>query len=269
MNYKRNGSGVYPLLLTIVAVTLLLPVTGAPALAQKPAAKVPDGLTAEKILDKAVAALGGKSALQSVKSMTTRGNLSLSGQGVSMTGAVETYVQMPDRFHTTQDLTVTLQGQKRNLKSVVVANGKKGWTREATGTVRDLTSAEITQVLAEADLGSDWKKRYREAKLLGVRKVGKSDAYAIRLTPRKEGKPVVQFYDTDSFLPLRTDVVQETPQGPIPVETYYDDYRKVAGIQVAHEIRQRFAASEIVTKVVEVKINSTIPASKFSKPGSD
>jgi len=252
-----------------VLVAVALFVLPGLSFAQKPAPpKVPAGMTAEKVLQKGIEAVGGQTAIQQVKSMVTKGTLSASGQNLSLSGGSETVVKFPNKFYILQELKVTAQGQTRNVKTEIVSDGKTGWAKDPQGTVRTLSALEQEQMAEQTRMIStvNWKERYSKAELLGIRKVGKQDAYAVRLTPKKAGKPVIQFYDTKTFLELRMDIIQDSPQGPLPIEIYFNDYRSVGGIKIAHEVRQRIATSEVVMKFTRVQINANIPDSKFAKP---
>ena len=91
------------------------------------------------------------------------------------------------------------------------------------------------------------------------------DAYAIRLTPTN-GKPLVQYFDTQTNLMVRMDMISEGPQGTLPIESYFSDYRTVDGMKIPFQMRQKVAATELLTTVTEIKNNLPVTDAKFAKP---
>lgn len=114
-----------------------------------------------------------------------------------------------------------------------------------------------------------WRALFEKAELIGVRQVDDRDAYAIRLTPASE-KPIVHYYDTQTFLLLRTGEMEETPVGAAPTGTYFSDYRVVDGVKIPFVIRAR---QRLPTGIVEVRLTVTrvqtnvpIDDSLFARP---
>jgi zinc protease len=227
---------------------------------------VPAGLTANAVLDKSVAAMGGKAAYAKVRTMVTKATVALAGQNLSMSGTVESVVKTPGKVYTRQELSMTMQGKTQTFKTELGFDGKGGWSRDPFGKLRDLTPVECDQAKEQANPDpANWRERYTKAEIIGVRKVEGKDAYALRLTP-KRGKPLITYYDTGTFLMVRMDMMQETPQGTIPVEAYYSDYRTVGGIKAAYRIRQRLANAENTITMTSVRVNADVPDAQFARP---
>jgi hypothetical protein len=132
--------------------------------------------------------------------------------------------------------------------------------------MKDKEKAQLQrQMDNDANRGGDWRKSYSKIEALGIRKVEGKDAYAIRLTPTN-GKPLVQYFDTQTNLMVRMDMISESPQGTLPIESYFSDYRTVDGMKIPFQMRQKVAATELLTTVTEIKNNLPVTDAKFAKP---
>lgn len=148
-------------------------------------------------------------------------------------------------------------------------DGQVGWRQDPFQGTRELDDVELANLKREATFNADlkWRELYEKVELMGTEKVGEQQAYVIRLTPRV-GKPITRYYDTQTFLLLRSDSVQEGPQGTIPVETYFSDYRQVDGVKVPFQVTQKTSIGDGVVKLTEVKNNVEIDDAKFAKPAA-
>jgi hypothetical protein len=215
-------------------------------------------MSAAMVLDKYVEVTGGKAAYNKIKSTTTKGVVRLTAQ--NLTGKFYIFAKAPNKMHSLQEFA--------NIgKSEQGYDGKVAWGRDPFNGLRTLEGQELAQIktFATFNIFARWREVYRKVEMIGIRKVGARSTYAIRLTPAT-GKPTVQYHDTKTFLVLRSDTVQDSPQGSIPVESYFEDYRVVDGIRTPFKVRSRLAAAELLTTITEVKNNVPIDDARFSKP---
>lgn len=233
---------------------------GAAAQAKKPAAK--PKLTAAQIMDRGGAALGPRAAWDRIKSSVMEGTLST--KDGSLKGSVTLRAKRPNKFVIRQNVTgvgVTLQGY----------DGKTGWTKDPMQGLRKLERAELaaTRRAALFDAHLQWRKLYKKWELIGTRKVNGRNAYVVRLSPQI-GRFTLEYHDTANFRLVRTDMVTETAQGPMPIEVYPSDYRKVDGVLVPYVIRQRMVRPEgpveVTIRIKSVKNNVTLADSLFAMP---
>lgn len=221
-------------------------------------------LTAEQIMDRAAAALGPKAAWDKITSSVMEGTITVKSRGIS--GTVLLKAKRPNRFliqQTIKGLGVTLQGY----------DGKVGWSKDPVQGLRKLEGAELAAAKRAAlfDAHIQWRKLYRRWELVGVRKVNGRDAYAIRLSPAI-GRATIEYHDTKTFRLVRTDMVTETPQGPLPMEIYPSDYRTLRGVLVPFTVLQRqrhpTGSVDVLIRLKTVKPNVPIPDITFAMPKS-
>lgn len=236
----------------------------------KPPAKagvVPAGVTVDSVLAKAGAALGGGAAIAKITTIVQKGTISINTQTLAMTGSIESYVKLPSSYYSKQVITQRMEGRSQTVTIEMASDGKAGWMKMGEGAVRTMPAQQLAQMADSAALQNpaDWRKSFNAAELLGIRKVDGKEAYAIRLTP-KTGSPTVRYYDTKTYLVARMDIIQDSPQGPQPIEMYFSDYRKVGAIPMPYTVRQRYAGADATTKLSSIQVNVPIPASRFARP---
>jgi zinc protease len=246
---------LYPL-----AVSLLLlgsAVVAAPP--KKRPAGVPAGLTAQAIMGKYVAATGGAAAYAKIKSLVMSGSVEMKTQGIK--GTFEMQSKDPDKLL----VVINIPGFGEQREGY---DGKIAWTKDPLNGVRELSGAEAEAKKLSAAFNSSvkWQELYKKFEVLGVRKVGSRSAYAVRMTP-KTGRPTTNFYDTKTFLLLRSDTIVESPQGTFPTESYASDYRVVEGVKMPFVNRQRVGGiAEVLLTATEIKTNVPIDDAIFAKP---
>lgn len=228
------------------------------AAAQKPAARTKSPLSAAAILNQSVQASGG-AAWEKVKDYSGKGKLFLPAQKI--TGRFELKAKMPGKMAVIQVLP-NLGESRQGF------DGKVGWSRDPVSGSRVLSGPELAMVRNQAMLAlrpGRWKELYVRTELLGTVKVNGSPAYRVRMTPR-EGPAETQYFDVRTHLPVRQDSIAATPQGQIPIESYLSDYRTINGVKVPFKMRQIAGKTEIVMQFTEMKTNTALSDSVFTRP---
>jgi zinc protease len=214
----------------------------------------------DDILDKYVKAIGGKEAIEKIKSRSMKGSFNI--EAMNMTGAVEMFTKAPNK-----------SAMKIDLPNFGVVNrvfdGAKGWDLNPMSGLREVSGAELAQMKRSSDFHQEinFKKHYAKMEVKGKEKVGSYETYVIEATP-PEGSVVKLFFDVSTGLLVRQDGESETPDGKIPIETYIDEYKAVDGVKVAHTLKQVNPMMTWAITISEVKSNVEIDEAKFNKPSN-
>ncbi len=222
-----------------------------PALAQTPA----------EIFTRYIAAMGGAAAYARVKSQETKGTLLVPAQGSS--GSFVMRYKAPGKMV----MNATMPGSGELGQGY---DGKIGWSRDPFLGTRTLQGEELAQMVNELVLSNDpaaYNKVFVKIELLKPGKVGKQSALRVKLTP-KVGGPQTLYFDPKTYLLLRRDAEVVTPQGKIPSENYYSDYRVVDGVKMPFKTRSVTGMGEQVVQVSQVKNNIALDDKFFAKPAS-
>jgi zinc protease len=217
--------------------------------------------TTDEILDKHAKAVGGKEAVEKIKSRSMKGTFDLEAFGV--TGApVEMLAKAPNKSAMKIDVP-NFGAVKR------VFDGASGWHSDPMSGLRELSGVELAQQKRDSDfyLDVNYKKYFTKMEVKGKEKVGSYETYVIEATPT-EGSPEKLYFDINTGLLVRHDTEAESPEGKTPAESYMDDYKVVDGIKIPHTLRLVTPSISWVIKFTDIKNNVEIDDAKFNKPSN-
>jgi hypothetical protein len=215
--------------------------------------------TLDQILQKYIEGVGGRAALEKIRTITAKGTIAISPIGLN--GTVEISQKSPNKAVTRVDLG---QGgvQREGF------DGTAGWASDpATGEIREKTGADLVEARRSAAFPRELQMKtiYPSMTVKGREKVGARDAFLIEAVPA-DGKPIQLFFDAETGLLIRQVLTRETPAGGLVVDTYYENYKPVDGVQRAYTIRQvndQFTATITITSITQ---NVTLDDALFAKP---
>jgi predicted Zn-dependent peptidase len=213
--------------------------------------KIPDGLTADKVIEDYIAAIGGRENMEKVtdRKTTMKGSM----QGIDF--AITAYQKAPDKLY--QEINASGMEQK------VIFDGSKG-VMTAAGNKINITGNELEKLKYESTLGlllnlNDYGVK---SDLKSVEEVEGKETYKIEMT-LPSGSKWTQFYEIESGLKVKEIKPVATPQGSFNQETYYSDYREVNGVKYPFEIRQSIGPQQMEFTVESIEINSGISDRNF------
>jgi Photosynthetic reaction centre cytochrome C subunit len=199
--------------------------------------------SAAEVLDRYIQALGGRAALEGVKSRVSRGTLlrmKVVGSGTPKAWAVnrgqedplEIVQQAPDR------VTVTVGPPSAQI--IQRLEGAAGTVQGPNGE-RPLAPAEVAHMAARIDLRKELKLRDRadKARVVGREPIDGKDALVLRL-PGDDGTTQTLYFDAATGLLRRQIVYTPTVLGPDPEQTDFEDYRDVGGVKVPFLVKTSY-----------------------------
>ncbi len=212
------------------------------------------GETVDQVLDKYIAALGGRDALARLTSRVRRGTLTNRAGQASPLTIEETSAGL---------VRVTIASTPGVVRAT---DGASAWT-ESGDRVRALDHVETLNAGLQADM------------LMGLQVKEQYVALAVRAYDRVNGKSVIVvegrrppaasetlYFDRASGLLVRRSVRLATPMGELPVQIDYDDYHPVDGVQTPYEVRVTDWESVSVEKFSDVAHNAPIDPARFRSP---
>lgn len=236
----------------------MLPLS-APSAANPPAeAKVEPLPTVDQILDKYMQAIGGKAALEKLKTRMMKGS-QIVADGTAIT--LETYQASPDKV--VSILTPPKQGIMMSGY-----NGKVAWVKNQRG-IRELSGEQLALMKRSADFYGDLKLKelFPGLAVVGREKVGDRDTYVLasRAAPNRIEK---LYFDTQTGLLLRVLTITETLLAQIPEQIDFEEYKDVDGVKLPFTIRQSYVdlRDGWTRKYTEIKHNVAIDEAKFNPP---
>lgn len=227
----------------------------APPATTPAAASLPEATT---ILEKYVAAIGGREKLQSVKSRIMSSTIEFPEQG--MKGTSKVYQAPPAMaFSETEIAGIG--------KFTQGSNGEVAWESNAMMGTRVLAGKEKSNFLRSMRFNAeyDFANTYKTMKTIGTGKVGDREAYIVELVSNDDVTEK-RLFDKESGLLLSLQSKIPSQMGEIESETFFSDYRDVDGIKIPFKTIVKVMTSEISTTVDKADFNTEIPADRFALP---
>lgn len=218
-----------------------------------------DSIPVDELIEKHIAAVGGRAALEKVTSTVMTGSFELPAMGAS--GTIAMYAKAPNKRVT----VINIDGFGEIFQGF---DGERGFSVSPMGAV-DYTGQMLEDAKRDSVLHPELqlKQLYPTIEVKGKTKVGDRDAWVVVMTPEK-GNASTSYFDAENFLMLKSSGVRVTDQGEAEIETEFGDHREVAGtgMKVPYLIKQRLPVGEIILRFTEIKANVDIPDSRFAKP---
>jgi hypothetical protein len=213
-------------------------------------AKADASLTPAVLMDKVIAALGGQTALNSVKDIQYKGKAALMGREIEMN---QTKVLPGNAI-----ITMTMGGMVVSKQAVV--NGKYSVAQQGM-------EAPITDDLKEslnetASLHPEtiFIKNGYKLKIAGADKIEGADVIDLEVTT-PSGKVSHRYYDSKTFLLAKVATTQEVPgRGAVTQQQFFKDYKSIGGVQIANEEVLDLGQFKLNVKYSDIKVNQGLKA---------
>jgi outer membrane lipoprotein-sorting protein len=225
--------------------------------------------TADEVVEKYLAAIGGRAALAKLDSRVATGNIAVSAQGNDIAGTIEIYNKAPNKSRTYFKLDMSQYGaadmvvdQRCDGKTAFASDTMRGDREIAGNQLQNLLNQIFpTPFLAYKDIGA-------KIELTGKDKVGTRDVHVLLYTP-KAGSPIRQYFDAETFLLLRTVMKTDTPElGTIEQTVDISDYRDVDGIKVPFALNIVNSMQTVTIAFTKVEHNKPIDETMFARPAA-
>jgi zinc protease len=202
-------------------------------------------VTAQKVIQDYLKALGGKDKLKEVKDISM--NMTASVQGMTIDAV--TYRKSPDKFYS----ALSMGG---NVLQKQVFDGTRGKVT-AMGGAQEITGDDLTQMKYQATMNIElfYEELGFELELAGMEMIEGAQAYKLIIT-NPMGKASTEYFDANSGLKLRSVVSQDTPMGPMTSVSDFMNYKEFGGLMFPTEMTQTAGPQTITMKVSSVEVNT-------------
>jgi len=232
------------------------------------AAQIAFAQTADDIVEKHLAALGGRPALGKLKSRSMKGTITVSTPVGDLTGAMEVLNQEPNKQRTFVQLDLTAVGLGKVIQDQRF-DGTSGYVVDTMQGNRDITGDQL-EAMKNGSFPNpllNYKQVGATVELSGKEKVGEREALVLVFKP-KSGPATRQYIDAESYLPIKQVVKINVPQvgGEVEQTTEVSDFRDVDGVKIPFKIRTTSAIQTVTISVSQIEHNTQIDQTLFSKP---
>ena len=215
--------------------------------------------TAEQVLAKYFAAIGGKEAAAKFKTTVMKGTVEFDRDPKERNAEIEVTQKGPDKF-------LIIRKAPQGVSTVAV-NGNIGWIKSGTVS-RDLSGRDLelsrrataayysaTKVVAEP----------AQLKVLGTEKIGDREAYVLAFNVDAD-TTTKYFFDTQTGLLLRQLTTTRTLLVPVPEQVEFEDYRDVDGVKLPFTVRSSDTStfSTATRRFTEIRHNVPVDDNVFA-----
>ena len=216
-------------------------------------AQLPSG---REIVDRHVAAIGGRDALSKLSSREVWATFAIPGENVR--GTIELFTARPGKrlLRVKQDQGTTVTG----------FDGQRGWRKDPGKPAVALRGRELAQLRDDAAYDFDLHDPADVAALqnVGIVRWEGRDRYRVRVTS-VTGREWHEYFDVANGLFAGSESRRETDKGQVTLRTVVGGYELYDGVRLPSVLRLRSAGVEQVIKVIRVRHNA-VQSSVFAPP---
>src|SRR5215468_534624 len=201
----------------------------------------------DDILNQYIQALGGRAALERVTARVKTGTLVAQG---GMKAPLEVYEKAPNK-------TLTIFRAPHGVNQMGF-DGAIGWTKTPEQGLREEAGQQLDMIKSEAEFRKELKlkERYSKLTLLGLAQLDNREAYVIEAAPPR-GQPEKLYFDRQTGLLVRTDIVPDLGPEKMQAQIYFEDYRAVDGVKLPFAIRRARPGFTYTHQYDEIKLNTS------------
>ena len=224
--------------------------------------------TADQIIERFVAATGGRAAYAKLRSRSASGTIALSTPAGELMGSVEMVNEAPNKARTLIKVDLTALGAGQLVLDQRF-DGVDGYVLDTLQGNRPMEGSQL-ETLRNGSFPHpllNYKELGATVQLVGKEKVGDRDAHVIVFEP-PSGPPTRFSIDAETYLLLEVVIKFDVPQLGRDVEqtTTLHDYRDVDGVKLPHQVRSTSAVQNFTITFTTVEHNVRVDPALFVKP---
>jgi len=214
----------------------------------------------DKILDTYVKAVGGRAAIEKVKTRVIIASFVLNDGTL---GTLAVYAKAPNKR------MAMLSDSDGHLISEYGFDGSVGWDQRSAseGAFYAVSGQLLASMRRDAEFYREINLRvlYPRMTSKGKERIGDHEVYVVEAIP--ETSPAEELYfDVLTGLLIRRDEQVEFPQGSAELKIYFENYKEVDGIKLPFTITRFGPNGRTLTQISEIKQNVPIDDTKFNQP---
>jgi len=223
--------------------------------------------TADEIVEKSIAAMGGRAAMEKIKTRVMTGTIGLRTPVGDVAGTIEVTNAAPNKARTLINVDLTSLGAGP-MKVDQRFDGTTGYVLDSLQGDRPISGDQLAGMKSNSfpHVFLNYKAMGISVKLTGKEKVGSRDAFVLLLEPA-EGPATRQFVDAESYLPVKSVTKLTLPQvGELEQSAEVSDFRDVDGVKVPFKVEVSSAVQGFTITLTKIEQNVPVDEKIFVKP---
>lgn len=223
--------------------------------------------TADEIIEKSIAAMGGRAAFDKIKSRQLTGTASISTPQGDIPATFEQILAAPNKSR----VLIKADLAQFGMGEMVIDqrfDGSVGYVMDPMQGNREMTGTQLEGMKANAFPHPflSYKAMGMAVTLNGKEQVNARPAFLLTFEP-STGTPIKQYIDTETFMPLRTTMTVDVPQmGTMDQNVDASDIRDLDGVKVPYTLKIVNAAQTLTLTFSKIEHNVAVDEKLFVKP---
>lgn len=223
--------------------------------------------TADEVVEKHLAALGGRDALNKLTSRKATGTVTVTTPNGDLSGPFESFAKKPNKSRVHISLDLSALGAAGTMDLDQRFDGTNGFILNSMSGNTDMPAAQAANVRNNLFPSSllTYKETGVKLELQPKEDVAGKKAIVLLSTPRS-GSPVKMYFDPDTYLLMKSvTTVTSAEMGSLEQTSEFSDYRTVDGVKVPFHLVNSNAAQTVTIKLTTVEHNVAIDDAMFGK----
>lgn len=223
----------------------------------------PSDLPLEKIIQNIELAVDPENNKENIKTLITEMELSVPNQDLKL--KITTIDKFPDKSKT----VVEIPGSGNVVR---VINGTRAWETGSHGEFREIKGRELEWMKFELFMKTPSvpiNKAFKEITVADRNSLIDDDiCFKLVCQPavNLEVPPVILYVNKDNFLIKQLEMTVETPNGPVSMIVYIEEYTKINGRKVPCKTKINQFGAILHQTLISVKENEKIDDAEFENP---
>ena len=222
-------------------------------------------LTADEVIDKHLAAMGGRDAIAKLTSRRSTGTVTVSTPNGDLSGPVEILTKAPNKTRFKVELDLTPAGVNQKMTVEQKFDGVAGWMLDSMQGDRQITGNQLENMKNNVFPSPllNYKAAGTKVEVQPRETVDGKSLIVLLVTP-KAGSATRLYFDPDTFLLARTKATVNTPEmGDLEQLVVFSDYRTQDGLKLPFQWINTNPAQSITFKMDKVEHNVAIDDAVF------
>lgn len=223
--------------------------------------------TVDQVIEKHLAAMGGREALSKLTSRKSTGTITIALANGEISGPVELYAKAPNKARAFMVVDLSAMGLNDKLTLDQKFDGTSGWVLDSLQGDRQITGNQLDN-MKNGEFPTpllNYKTNGTKVELLPNETVAGKAAIVLRITP-KVGSVARLYLDAETMLAVRTVASVNMPEQGGDIETVGEasDYRTVDGVKVAFKTVNTTPNQTVTMVIATVQHNVAMDDAMFS-----
>jgi len=214
---------------------------------------IPDGVTAQSVLNNYINAVGGADNAKSVKSFLVSADVTIEGVPLPLTAEMK--VMAPNM----ESMDMAAEGMGVIMKQRF--NGETGYA-EQQGMKQDMTESQIAAKKGENSIFPELYYDASKVSLESITTIDGKDVYKVKVDSGEN--PSFRYYDVETGLLNRVETTVEAQGQSMTSVVNYSNYSPVGNIQYPYNTAIKAGPQTILMNITNVKVNEGVTAEDFN-----